>query len=56
MKQNILVVTTFDWKFIYALAGWEGSAHDSRVLTYTLSNRAGFNIPEGIKELENNFY
>ena len=56
MKQNVLAVTTFDRKFIYVLAGWEGSAHDSRVLTYALSNQGGFNIPEGIKELENNFY
>ena len=55
MKQNVLAVTTFDQKFIYVLAGWEGSAHDSHVLTYALSNQGGFNIPEGIKELENNF-
>ena len=30
--QNFLTVITFDLKFIYVLAGWEGSAHDSRVL------------------------
>ena len=30
--QNFLAVITFDLKFIYVLAGWEGSAHDSRVL------------------------
>ncbi|KAJ6409438.1 hypothetical protein OIU84_009024 [Salix udensis] len=29
-------------------AGWEGSAHDSRVLSDALSRSNGFKIPEGI--------
>jgi len=35
--QNVLAAITFDLKFIYVLAGWEGSAHDSRVLGDALS-------------------
>ena len=46
--QNVLVAITFDFKFIYILAGWEGSAHDSRVLGDALSRPSGLKIPEGI--------
>ena len=31
--QNVLTAISFDLKFTYVLAGWEGSAHDSRVLS-----------------------
>jgi len=37
ITQNVLATITFDLKFIYVLAGWEGSAHDSRVLGDALS-------------------
>ncbi|XP_021714756.1 uncharacterized protein LOC110682740 [Chenopodium quinoa] len=43
--QNVLATVDFDAKFTYVLAGWEGSAHDSRVLNDVLSR--GFKIPEG---------
>jgi len=43
--QNVI---TFDLKFIYVLAGWEGSAHDSRVLGDALSRPSGLKISEGI--------
>jgi hypothetical protein len=33
LLQNILAVCTFEMQFVYILAGWEGSAHDSRVLS-----------------------
>jgi hypothetical protein len=46
--QNILAAITFDLKFIYILADWEGSAHDLRVLSDTLSRPTGLKIPEGI--------
>jgi hypothetical protein len=46
--QNVLTTITFDLKFIYVLAGWEGSAHDSRVLDDALSRPSGLKIPEGI--------
>ena len=32
ISQNVLAVANFDLTFSYVLAGWEGSAHDSRVL------------------------
>ena len=32
ISQNVLVACTFDMKFAYVLAGWEGSAHDGRLL------------------------
>ncbi|XP_022849781.1 uncharacterized protein LOC111371843 [Olea europaea var. sylvestris] len=32
ITQNVLVACTFDMKFTYVLAGWEGSAHDGRLL------------------------
>jgi len=46
--ENILATITFDLKFIYVLVGWEGSAHDLRVLDDALSRPSGLKIPEGI--------
>ncbi|XP_021717266.1 protein ALP1-like [Chenopodium quinoa] len=43
--QNVLAAVDFDLKFTYVLAGWEGYAHDSRVLGDAL--RKGFKVPEG---------
>ncbi|XP_024030162.1 uncharacterized protein LOC112094160 isoform X3 [Morus notabilis] len=31
-SQNIMAACSFDMKFTYMLTGWEGSAHDARVL------------------------
>ncbi|XP_039039746.1 protein ALP1-like [Hibiscus syriacus] len=45
--QNVLAAIKFDLKFLYVLAGWEGSAHDSRILTDALTRPRGFSIPEG---------
>ncbi|GMI71342.1 hypothetical protein like AT5G41980 [Hibiscus trionum] len=45
--QNVLAAITFDLKFTYVLAGWEGSEHDSRILTDTITHPRGFRIPEG---------
>ncbi|KAH1055419.1 hypothetical protein J1N35_033484 [Gossypium stocksii] len=47
MTQNVLAAITFDLKFSYVLAGWEGSAHDSRILSDALSRPRGLRIPEG---------
>lgn len=44
----VLVAVTYDLKFVYVLAGWEGTAHDSCILTNALSRPQGMNIPEGI--------
>ncbi|CAN0856332.1 Putative nuclease HARBI1 [Linum grandiflorum] len=44
---NILAVCNPNTEFIYCLAGWEGSAHDSRVLRDALSRPGGLRVPEG---------
>ena len=46
--QNVLAAISFDLKFIYVSAGWEGSAHDSRVLGDAISRPSDLKIPEGI--------
>ncbi|KAK5793948.1 hypothetical protein PVK06_035129 [Gossypium arboreum] len=45
--QNVLAAITFDLKFSYVLASWEGSAHDSRILSDALSRPRGLRILEG---------
>ena len=52
--QKVLATITSDLK-IYVLAGWEGSAHDSRVLNDALSRPRGLKIPEGIIGIESDF-
>ncbi|KAH9762271.1 DDE Tnp4 domain-containing protein [Citrus sinensis] len=42
--QNVMAVCSFDMQFIFAVAGWEGSAHDARVFQTTITNLA-FNFP-----------
>ncbi|KAH7857727.1 hypothetical protein Vadar_015936 [Vaccinium darrowii] len=43
-SQNVLAVVTFDLKFAYVLARWEGSTHDSRVLNDALSRSEGLQV------------
>jgi hypothetical protein len=45
LSQNVLAVCMFNMQFCYVLPGWEGSAHDSRVLNDSLNN--GFSVPPG---------
>ena len=45
ISQNVLAACNFDLEFIYVLSGWEGSAHDSRVLNDALSRRNGLKVP-----------
>jgi len=46
LSQNVFASVSFDdLKFTYVLAGWEGLAHDSRVLNDALAR--GFRVPEG---------
>ncbi|KAH1082220.1 hypothetical protein J1N35_010531 [Gossypium stocksii] len=47
ITQNVLAAITFDLKFSYVLAGWEGSAHGYRILSDALSCSRGLRIPEG---------
>ena len=46
LSQNVLAACDFDMKFTYGLVGWEGSAHDGRVLNHAIETK-GFQIPAG---------
>jgi DDE superfamily endonuclease len=46
LTQNVLAVCDFEMEFRYILAGWEGSAHDGRVLQ-DAQTRHGFCTPKG---------
>nr|XP_027093739.1 uncharacterized protein LOC113714142 [Coffea arabica] len=43
--QNVLAVCDFDMRFLYIYAGWEGSAHDARVLDGALTGLTHFPMP-----------
>ena len=43
-SQNILAACSFDMKFTYMLAGYEGSTHDARMLDAAIEFH-GFPIP-----------
>ena len=45
LSQNVLTACDFDMWFLYILAGWEGSAHDERVLQDAQTAR-GFHTPK----------
>ena len=45
LSQNVLAVVDFNMNFSYVLPGWEGTAHDSRVLADAKSR--GFSAPSG---------
>ncbi|XP_068663047.1 uncharacterized protein [Aristolochia californica] len=47
LSQNVMAACTFDMQFTYILAGWEGSATDSRVLKSALTRRDKLYVPEG---------
>ena len=44
-SQNVLAACSFNLKFVFVLAGWEGSASDSAVLVDAMST--SFQIPHG---------
>ena len=44
---NVLGVCAPNMQFIYVLPGWEGSAHDVRVLRNALSRPHSFRVPRG---------
>lgn len=37
ISQNLLTSCNFDLNFLYVLSGWEGNAHDSKVLSDALT-------------------
>lgn len=43
--QNVMAAVDFDMNFVYILPGWEGSAHDGKVLRSALEK--GFEVPDG---------
>ena len=45
LSQNVLACVDFDMNFVYVLAGWEGFAHDGRVIRD--AQQKGFEVPEG---------
>ena len=45
LSQNVLGVCNFDLTFSYVLCGWEGSAHDSRVLDDAKTSSAAVGPP-----------
>ncbi|CAN1141662.1 hypothetical protein LINPERPRIM_LOCUS25615, partial [Linum perenne] len=45
---NVLAACNQNLQFTYCLAGWEGSAHDSKVLRDALSRPGGFRVPKGM--------
>jgi hypothetical protein len=45
LSQNVLAACDFDMRFTYILAGWEGSAHDGRVIQDAIA-RGGFRTPK----------
>lgn len=47
LLQNILAACSFDMKFHYVLAGWEGSAPDFWVLDSALERQHKLQVPEG---------
>ncbi|KAL6575415.1 hypothetical protein OROMI_012700 [Orobanche minor] len=47
IAMNILGVCSPDMEFIYVLPGWEGLAHDGRVLRDAISRPGGLKVPRG---------
>ncbi|XP_010480567.1 PREDICTED: putative nuclease HARBI1 [Camelina sativa] len=48
LSQNVLAACNFDLEFTYVLSGWEGSAHDAKVLNDALTrNTNKLIVPEG---------
>ncbi|KAK8923882.1 hypothetical protein KSP39_PZI019369 [Platanthera zijinensis] len=43
-SQNIMAVCDFDMTFTFVMAGWEGSAHDSRIFHSAITDRR-WNFP-----------
>ena len=44
-SQNVLAICDFDMRFTFAVTGWPGSAHDSRILNHALANFPSFPVP-----------
>ena len=51
LSQNVMGVASFDFKFHYVLAGWEGLAADSHVLSLALSRSNQLVVPPGMSSM-----
>ncbi|CAL1366967.1 unnamed protein product [Linum trigynum] len=47
VSMNVLGVCNSNLEFVYCLAGWEGSAHDGKVLRDALLRPNGLRVPKG---------
>ncbi|KAL3614347.1 hypothetical protein CASFOL_042421 [Castilleja foliolosa] len=47
ISQNVLAACNFDLEFMYVLSGWEGSAHDSKILNDAITRRNGLKVAQG---------
>ncbi|XP_074303342.1 uncharacterized protein LOC141637813 [Silene latifolia] len=47
LTTNVLGVCSVEMEFIYVLLGWEGSAHDGRILRDAISRPNGLKVPKG---------
>ncbi|OIW16053.1 hypothetical protein TanjilG_04588 [Lupinus angustifolius] len=56
LSQHTLAACSFDLRFHYVLAGWEGSATDSQVFNSAIMRRNKLQVPEGKYYLVNNKY
>ncbi|MQM21796.1 hypothetical protein Taro_054841 [Colocasia esculenta] len=45
-SQNVMACVNFDLLFLYVVVGWEGSASDMKVLTWSIDD-GSFGVPEG---------
>jgi hypothetical protein len=43
--RTCLLFVTFNMRFIFVVAGWTGSAHDTRILNHALANFSSFPVP-----------
>ena len=43
--QNVLAICDFNTRFTFVVAGWPGSAHDSRILNHALAHFSSFPLP-----------
>lgn len=47
LSQNVLAACSFDLKFCYVLAGWEGSASNLQVFNSAITRKNRLQVPEG---------
>ncbi|XP_027348157.1 uncharacterized protein LOC113859635 [Abrus precatorius] len=46
ISQNVLAACNFDLEFMYVLSGWEGPAHDTKLLNDAITRRNGLKVAQ----------